>query len=263
MNRYLYLKQQEDNCLAHHGIKGQKWGVRRYQNEDGSYTEEGKKRYGIMPSGRMSTKGQARYYKDLRKQAMKEGYKDAALDRRIKDAYDNTDDYNKGKKRYKERQDITKKRIIFGVGAAVTTGVVVMGVKKILNEELKDDLVSDLANSENRAYMAGKKAVSEMNLTKNSYDSYKKSEKTANEFAEEAGKQTDDYSKHIYETASNLKRQMSNVSKDMAKYHAKNAVRYTKEQEQYKNESETLRDQIDYLKKHPFSTKAKGGWKPV
>ena len=32
--------------LYHHGIKGQKWGVRRYQNEDGSYTDAGKKRYG-------------------------------------------------------------------------------------------------------------------------------------------------------------------------------------------------------------------------
>ena len=30
--------------LAHHGIKGQKWGVRRYQNKDGSLTAAGKKR---------------------------------------------------------------------------------------------------------------------------------------------------------------------------------------------------------------------------
>ena len=30
--------------LSHHGIKGQKWGVRRYQNADGSLTEAGKKR---------------------------------------------------------------------------------------------------------------------------------------------------------------------------------------------------------------------------
>lgn len=30
--------------LYHHGIKGQKWGLRRYQNDDGTYTSEGKER---------------------------------------------------------------------------------------------------------------------------------------------------------------------------------------------------------------------------
>ena len=34
----------ESSELYHHGIKGQKWGVRRYQNADGSYTTEGKAR---------------------------------------------------------------------------------------------------------------------------------------------------------------------------------------------------------------------------
>ena len=33
------------NELYHHGIKGMKWGVRRFQNEDGSLTTAGKKRY--------------------------------------------------------------------------------------------------------------------------------------------------------------------------------------------------------------------------
>lgn len=31
--------------LAHHGIKGMKWGVRRYENYDGTLTAAGQKRY--------------------------------------------------------------------------------------------------------------------------------------------------------------------------------------------------------------------------
>lgn len=34
-----------DNELKHYGVKGMKWGVRRYQNYDGTYTQEGMKRY--------------------------------------------------------------------------------------------------------------------------------------------------------------------------------------------------------------------------
>lgn len=35
----------EYDYLSHHGILGQKWGVRRYQNSDGTLTDLGKKRY--------------------------------------------------------------------------------------------------------------------------------------------------------------------------------------------------------------------------
>lgn len=35
---------KKSDSLAHHGVKGQKWGVRRYQNIDGTLTSEGKKR---------------------------------------------------------------------------------------------------------------------------------------------------------------------------------------------------------------------------
>lgn len=38
--------QYSDEYLAHHGIFGMKWGIRRYQNEDGTLTPEGLRRYG-------------------------------------------------------------------------------------------------------------------------------------------------------------------------------------------------------------------------
>lgn len=34
-----------DSYLEHYGVLGMKWGVRRYQNEDGTLTDAGKKRY--------------------------------------------------------------------------------------------------------------------------------------------------------------------------------------------------------------------------
>ena len=55
--------------LYHHGIKGQKWGIRRYQNEDGSYTEAGLKRYGAKNDKQANAlaKYQEREYRDTKR----------------------------------------------------------------------------------------------------------------------------------------------------------------------------------------------------
>lgn len=42
-----------DGELYHYGVKGMKWGVRRYQNKDGSLTPKGKKRYDNMTDDKL------------------------------------------------------------------------------------------------------------------------------------------------------------------------------------------------------------------
>lgn len=51
-------------CLIHHGIKGQKWGIRRYQNPDGTLTELGKKRQ------------QKEFYKELKRHSKSSSLED-------------------------------------------------------------------------------------------------------------------------------------------------------------------------------------------
>ena len=59
-----YLRMHE---LYHWGIKNMKWGIRRYQNPDGSLTEEGKIRYGGNSYDKLKQNQKDRYYSDLTK----------------------------------------------------------------------------------------------------------------------------------------------------------------------------------------------------
>ena len=104
------------NELYHHGIKGQKWGVRRYQNADGTLTPAGKRR--IQKEAKKDAKEFARakmYYGDgagIRRKLIK-----ASVDEKSKDAFyksefekalatQNMDEH--AKKAKKEKQMILK-----------------------------------------------------------------------------------------------------------------------------------------------------------
>ena len=55
MNQLSHSDFTED-FLMHHGIMGMHWGERKYQNKDGSLTEEGRKHYGVGPAREFAKK---------------------------------------------------------------------------------------------------------------------------------------------------------------------------------------------------------------
>ena len=67
-----------DDELYHWGIKGQRWGERRFQNEDGSWTPEGRERYGKGDGERVkiekakATYNTQKYKADLKSKAQRE-----------------------------------------------------------------------------------------------------------------------------------------------------------------------------------------------
>ncbi len=79
-----------EEWLAHHGVKGQRWGVRRYQNADGSLTALGKKHAYIDKSGKAVLVKDKDIKKDNAKQYdkyLKEEYSKLKIDQKRKEAF--------------------------------------------------------------------------------------------------------------------------------------------------------------------------------
>ena len=90
------------NELYHHGVKGQKWGVRRYQNPDGTLTKAGKKKYLKDMYKDMSSHFEKQISEEARKVTTlgRNGYADAGMDW--------SSAYRKGKVTSKDAQQVRK-----------------------------------------------------------------------------------------------------------------------------------------------------------
>lgn len=71
--------------LAHYGTKGQKWGVRHWQNEDGTFNEAGKERY-FGPNGMEKPQTQHKTTPKANGQHKMTAAEQAEYDKRIKEA---------------------------------------------------------------------------------------------------------------------------------------------------------------------------------
>lgn len=81
----------DNNELMHHGILGMKWGVRRYQNKDGSLTPAGKRRVQTGEIGKSSdsavssTSSHKRSVKKMSDSELRDKISRLELEKRYKD----------------------------------------------------------------------------------------------------------------------------------------------------------------------------------
>lgn len=109
----------EDNYLMHHGIKGQKWGLRRFQNADGTLTAAGKARYGTREAFEAKQKAKAAwkdYSKSFNKAydhnhpySLSKKWRQAS-EARWEEAGNKAEAYNKAKADYKSKKVSAKER---------------------------------------------------------------------------------------------------------------------------------------------------------
>jgi len=108
----MYTEQMYNDSLCHFGTLGMKWGIRKYQNKDGSLTPEGKARYG---SGKVKEKRKVKKLTDAER---------------------------------KKRNNDRLKSALAITGGLLTGVAIVHGTKFLKNKKLSTQLISEALNNE-------------------------------------------------------------------------------------------------------------------
>lgn len=118
---------EETDFLEHYGIKGQKWGVRRYQNPDGTLTEEGKKRQRIAEI-KQTRKQEARDRYLLSDDELRKKIGRLELEKKLKTLTD--EDTNSGERYIKTVGDAVMNRAV----TTIAVGATLYGVKALASK---------------------------------------------------------------------------------------------------------------------------------
>ena len=136
-----------NNELYHFGIKGQKWGIRRYQNPDGTLTEAGKRR----KDKEESLSDDEKRFRELKKKKFSEM------------SNDEVNEYNNRANLYQNYKRLTPSKIAKGMAIVASVTGTMMAVNKLastskqFNKNIKEIIVDPVIDK------LGDIVVSDMN----------------------------------------------------------------------------------------------------
>ena len=166
---FIYGKVRQPPELAHYGIRGQKWGLRRFQNEDGSYTAEGKERY-----GRGSWDGRAgKLVRGKKDPNARENWKVKDLSKLSDEDLRKRNNRLQAEQNYKNNLTPQWKKTAKNWGSEAVKAILVTSVTTIIANSLKNKLEPGIKKNVNKLFKdTSKIALSALKTSKNKTASY-------------------------------------------------------------------------------------------
>ncbi len=224
---YYYSGFPYSDELYHHGIKNQKWGERRYQNEDGSLTALGRIHYGVGKARDAVVKAYKRKHPGL----MNDDELTAEINRQKK-----LNELKKAREEYGKGSAGEKIKEIMWSGAKTAVTTVASQTMTKIGQELGSRIIETNQQKQLRE-ITEKANIQEQ--TKNLYDKTKEAIKKYNEL-----KEYNESQKQEAEDAKKAKREEAELLKRKKR---DDAALAKQREEEYKAKAESARAEAEYI----------------